>query len=242
MGIVFVLFFYAFVLTIAASVAAAVLVVVVLKLIPQTAILRKRAVVVAALFPFACVAYAGAWFIAYAIINDVCFHCDPGLGDTWLTPLPNGYSLMMIDTTDRGTVYNPKTQPADGSVVSRDDAVFGVRELQVSGNLIFGARDSQYFGRIDQESTAVDSWFELNTRTESHSEFSSLNDLQKRASAEGVQLNLRSFSQVFSLYRTTWFDYSSGAILLLVLLLAFCLLVRWVWRIRVQNLQAPVAG
>lgn len=232
MGILFVLFFYAVVLTIAAGISAAVMGAVAFKLIRQPGNRRKRAVIVAVLFPFACVAYAGVWFAAYAIINGAFFHRDPGLGDSWSTPLPNGYALLMIDTTDQGTVYNPKTQPLNGSVVSRDDAVFGVRDLQVSGSLIFGARDSGDFGRIGQNSTTVDSYFELNTRTGTHTEYSSLAALRERAVAEGVQLNLQPFEEVFGRYRTTWFDYVAGSILLLVPLLGFCFLARWIWRIR----------
>ena len=193
---------------------------------------------VAILFPFSCVAYAGVWFAAYAIINAEVFHRDPGLGDSWMTPLPDGYALLMIDTTDQGTVYNPRTQPVSGSVGNRDDAVFGVRELQVSGNLIFGARDSGYFDRIGEDSTVVDRYFELNTTTHTHTEFPSLDSLRQRASSEGLHLNLRSFADVFSQYRTTWFDYVSGLVLVLVPLLAFSLLVRWIWRIRQQSLSS----
>jgi hypothetical protein len=242
MGILFVLLFYAVVLTIAGGLAAAILGSIVFKLIPRSGIRRKRAVVVATLFPFVCVGYAGIWFIAYAAINDVIFHRDPGLGDSWYTPLPNGYALMMIDTTDQGTVYNPKTQPERNGVIGRDDAVFGVRELQVSGDLTFGGRDTGYFGRLGQESNTVDSYFGLNIKTGSHKEYLSLNELREHASAEGVRLNLHRFSDVFSEYRTTWFDYTAGFILVLIPLLAFCFLGRWIWKIRLQNLSAPTAG
>ena len=40
--------------------------------------------------------------------------------------MPNGYALTMIDTTDQGTVYNPKTQPVTGGLTSQDHVVFGV--------------------------------------------------------------------------------------------------------------------
>ncbi|HEY6369795.1 MAG TPA: hypothetical protein VIX37_04395 [Candidatus Sulfotelmatobacter sp.] len=53
------------------------------------------------------------------------------MGDTWQAPLPNGYQIMMIDVTDQGWVYNPKTQ-ADGDVSERHDAVAGVRNLEVA--------------------------------------------------------------------------------------------------------------
>lgn len=232
MGLAFVLIFYAIALTVAASFAAVVLGTTAHLLTRRSGRKRKIAVLASVVFPFACVAYAGAWFAAYAVINDAFFHRDPGLGDSWATPLPNGYALLMIDTTGQGTVYNPKTQPIQGSVSSSYDAVFGVRQLQVSGNLIFGARDTGYFGRIGQGSNVVDSYFELNTKTGFHEEFTSLAALRQRAASEGVSLNLHKFYSVYLDYRMTWFDYSAGLILLLVPLIAFVALARWIWKIR----------
>lgn len=232
MGIGVVLIVYAIGLMIAASVGAVILGLAVHFITKYGGPRRKRAIIASVIFPFACVAYAGGWFVTYAVINVEVFHRDPGLGDSWETPLPNGYELMMIDTTDQGTVYNPKTQPGGGSIVGRDDAVFGVRQLQVSKNLIFGARDSGYFGRIGQESTFVDSYFELNTTQKTHTEFKSLEELRQQAVKEGVTLNLREFQLVFGDYRTTWFDYLAGLILLLVPTAAFFLLARWIWKIR----------
>ena len=235
MGIGVVLIFYAVVLTIAASIGAVVLGMASYTLTRHSGPNRKRAIFASVLFPFVCVAFAGGWFIAYWVINYEVFHRDPMLGDTWQTPLPNGYALMMIDTTDQGTVYNPKTESGDGSISGRDDAVFGVRQLQVSNGRIFGARDSGYFGRIGQESKAVDTYFELDTTQKTHTEFKSLDELQKRAASEGVILKLREFQSVFGDYRTTWFDYLAGSILLLVPSIGFFVLARWVWKRRVQT-------
>jgi len=230
MGIGVVLIFYTIVLTVAAAAGAAVLGSIAYVLTKHSA--WKRPVVASTLFPFICVAFAGGWFVTYALVNDEVFHRDPMLGDGWETPLPNGYALMMIDTTDQGTVYNPKTQGSDGSVVERDDAVFGVRQLQVSKNLIFGARDSGYFDRIGQDSKIVDAYFELNTDKKTHIEYRSLNELQQQAGSEGVALHLREFQSVFADFRTTWFDYFAFAVLVLVPMAAFTLLARWVWSLR----------
>ena len=150
MGLVFVLFFYAIALTIVASLSAILLGFLAYVVTRKVGSKRRVAILVSAIFPFGCVVFAGVWFAVYAVVNGVAFHRDPGLGDSWETPLPNGYELLMIDTTGQGTVYNPKTQPIQGSVSSSYDAVFGVRRLQVSGDLIFGARDSGYFGRIGE--------------------------------------------------------------------------------------------
>ena len=126
---------------------------------------------------------------------------------------------MMIDVTDEGTVYNPKTQGRYGSVMSNDDTEFGVRQLQVSNNLILGASDSGYFKRIGETNNP--------------------NLVRRKAASDGIRLNLREFSSVFGDYRTTWFDYVAFAILLLVPGSAFLLLARWVWQMRVAQPALP---
>ncbi len=232
MGIIVVLIFYAIALTILASIAAVVLGMLASFAAKKTPHQRRRAIAVSALFPFACVVFAGCWFVAYATMNGLVRHRDPGLGDGWETPLPNGYALMMIDTTDQGTIYNPKTQPGGGTITSREDAVFGVRQLQIAGPLAFGARDSGYFERIGQNSTAVDTFFELNTKQNKVDDFKTLSDLQHRATAQGVALRLRPFASVFSDYRYSWFDYVAILILLLGPLASLTVLIRWLWRMR----------
>ncbi len=107
MGLGVVLIFYFVVLTVVASVGALGLGGLAYFLTRKSKFWR-RAVLASVLFPFLCEAFAGGWFIAYAFINYEVFQRDPMLGDTWQTPLPNGYALMMIDTTDQGTVYNPR--------------------------------------------------------------------------------------------------------------------------------------
>ena len=231
MGIMVVLIFYAIALTIAASVAAIVLGGATFVLMRHSASGRKRAVLASSAFPFLCVAFTGAWFVVYAITNYTVFHRDPGLGDGWETPLPNGYALMMIDTTDQGAVY----KPVAGSVESFNESnhkIDGARQLQVSRNLIFGARDTGYFGRLGQESTFVDSYFEMDTAKDTYKEFKTIAELRQQAANEGVSLQLRRFDSVFGDYRTTWFDYLSCIILLLVPGVGFFLLARCVWKIR----------
>lgn len=224
-----VLLFYAVVLSVAAVLCALVLTTVSAWLIKSGAPRRKRALVTVALFPFLCVGYAGACFSTYAIINYKFFHRDPALGDSWETPLPNGYALMMIDTTDQGTIYNPRTQGGYGVVTGSADSEFGVRQLQVANYLIFGARDTHYFNRIGQESTSVDTYFELNTRTNTKVEYKSLAELKEAAEVAGVALDLHSFELVFGQYRSTWFDLVAVITLLAVPTFAFILLARWIW-------------
>lgn len=234
-GLLFVLIFYVVAFAIAASIGAVALGLLSAYLTRRAENKRKRAILASITFPFACVVYAGCWFVAYAVINSVAFHRDIGLGDSWETPLPNGYALNMIDTTDEGTVYDPRTQQFEGSIGSQSDTVFGVRKLQVAGSLIFGANDTGYFGRVGQDSTFVDNYFELNTNTAVRTNFKSLPELEKRAAGEGVSLRLRPFEAVFSNYRYTWFDYLSWALLLLVPAAGFAWLASWVWKIRKAN-------
>ena len=232
MGILFVLILYAIVLSLVAAIGAAVFGTAAHFATRSAESGHKRAVLIAALFPFLCVAFAGVWFVVYDVINDSVFHHDPGLGDSWYTPLPNGYGLMMIDTTDQGVVFNPKTQGGWGSVGSKHDTAFGARQLQIEGKRIFGARDSGYFDRLGKESSAVDTYFELDTDGDSPIEFKSIGQLRQRAASEGVTLSLRSFESVYQDYRITWFDYLAGAILLLVPFSGLLLLSLWVWRVR----------
>ncbi|UWZ84037.1 hypothetical protein [Occallatibacter riparius] len=151
--------------------------------------------------------------------------------------MPNGYALLMIDVTDQGTVYNPATQIDSSSVSTRDDAVFGVRQLQVDRNLIYGGQDTKSFEHMGQESEVVDRYFELDTTHHTHWEFDSYDALQSRASSRGVALRLRPFYEVYSEYRFTAFDYTAFAILILVPLASFLVLVSWIWRIRRSGLR-----
>jgi len=64
-------------------------------------------------FPFLCLAWGCGVFIFQGVINEAVFHRDPGLGDLWQCPLPNGYALTMVDVPAHGRVYNPATQRRD---------------------------------------------------------------------------------------------------------------------------------
>jgi hypothetical protein len=232
MGLFFVLILYAVIFSILAFVGAIVLGGFSYVLTRHAWPKSKRLVIASALFPFLCVIYAGGCFATYAVTNWKVFHRDPGLGDGWFTPLPNGYSLSMVDITDQGSIYS--TVNPDGQSVED-----GVRQLQVYNNLIFGARDQGYFGRIGQSSSVVDSYFLLDTSDKSKTEFSSLEQLRQQAHTRGVTLNLRTFDAVFSYYRYTWFDVLALAVLFLVPGTAFLFLMRWIWKTRNSSPQLP---
>jgi hypothetical protein len=102
MGLGFVLFiFFAFLAAVLAPIgmlasrAAA-------QFLTRTATQDRHGVILAAtLFPLLCLGWGGAVFIAQRIVNEVVFHRDPGIGDGWYCPLPNGYALMMIGSLSR---------------------------------------------------------------------------------------------------------------------------------------------
>jgi hypothetical protein len=90
------------------------------------------------LFPFACLGWAGSVFVFYAVVNEIVFHRDPGIGDGWACLLPNGYAIEMTDVTDRGFVYNPKTRDINSGLPESNDALSDVCELQLAGRYILG--------------------------------------------------------------------------------------------------------
>lgn len=68
---------------------------------------RKKIMRAATAFPFVCLAWCVAVFVFQWSVNEKFFHRDPGIGDAWKCPLPNGYAMLMIDLPDSGWVYRP---------------------------------------------------------------------------------------------------------------------------------------
>jgi hypothetical protein len=192
---------------------------------------RKRLILTASLLPLVCLGWAGAVFIFQAVINETVLHRDPGLGDTWECPLPNGYSLLMIDTTDRGWVYNHKTQ-SDGGVGEQEDAVGGVRKVQVSGRYVLGGSDSRPIEQSVKNPEQVDSYFLLDTQIGRHANFPSHGALRAKAQELGITLNLQPIADVYGKYRFTWFEVFARLLACLPPLVGALLLVRWVIRVR----------
>jgi hypothetical protein len=231
MGIGIVLVFWAVIGTILAGIGALVLGGATAFLTRGAQRSRRRVILAAALFPFVCLAWSGIVFMFQAVINEGLLHRDAGLGDTWRCPLPNGYALLMIDVTDQGWVYNPKTQPG-GAVGEQEDAVPGVRTVQVAGRYILGASDSKWFGRLEDGSTQVDSFFLLDIQVGKHTTFPSYEALTVEAQRRGIQPKLVPIKALYSKYRFTGFDVFVGFLLCLPPMVATYLLVRWVARVR----------
>ena len=223
--------------TVLACVAALVMGVVVSLLTRGAAAGRSRATVFAAAFPFVCLGWAALLFGFQAVVN-ASMGRDAGLGDSWHCPLPNGYALLMIDVTDQGWVYNPKTQGGGNSVTEREDSVSGVRKVQVSGRYILAGVDSHAFENLGKETEQIDSYFILDTQTGRRTNLSSYDALRTSASNLGINLNIEPIYSVYSRYRFTWFDVVVGVSLLLLPLIIFALLARFVIRTRKSRSQA----
>lgn len=192
---------------------------------------RRRAIVMATVLPFACLAWAANVFVFQAVVNEGLLHRDLGLGDSWHAPLPNGYQILMIDVTDQGAVYNPETQP--GSIVGeRDDAVMGVRELQIAGSYILGAADSKAFAQMTTGNGEVDTYFILDTKAGKQQRFKNYEARREKASQLGAQLSLQPIYSVYSQNRFTGFDVFTLLLLLLPPLIGASWLLVWVLRLR----------
>jgi hypothetical protein len=188
---------------------------------------RRRAIMAAGLFPFACLGWGALIFLVQWVVNESVFQRDPGLGDTWTCPLPNGYALLMIDVTDEGWIYNPKTQGTNGGVGEQEDAVAGVRMVQIAGQYILGGKDTNSFENRNKEMAPVDSYFLLDARTGKRSNFSTYEALREAALQLRIQPNLEPINAVYSRYRFTWFDVLVG-----ILFFGALLLLRWIARLR----------
>jgi hypothetical protein len=173
---------------------------------------RKRLIVGAAAFPLACLGWIAVMFAFQALVNEGLLHRDPGLGDTWHCLLPNSYEILMIDTTDQGYVFNPKTQP-DNTVADQNDAIGGIRTLQLAGRYILGGYSNNPYDHQDR--TRVDSYFLLDTQIGEHAIFPSYEALRKSAEPLGIKLDLQPIASVYATYRFSWFEVVSGILTLL---------------------------
>jgi hypothetical protein len=196
---------------------------------------RQKIIRNAMLFPVGCLAWAALVFIFQGFVNSEHLHRDIGLGDSFYCPLPNGYSLLMIDVEDQGEVFNPKTQGEFGETGDQSDAVLGVTQLQISGPDIFGVRDSQWSGNLGQRAS-VNRYFLLDTRGGRHIDLDSEGALQAEASKRGVSLKLEPISTVYRRYRYTWFDAVAGVLLIAPILLVAVYLFLSAMRLRASKI------
>jgi len=239
MGIGFVLLIWAVVGTVLAVIGALVLASAAALLTRGAGNGRRRAIIAAGLFPFACLAWGGSMFFFQALVNEGLLHRDPGAGDAWKTPLPNGYAILMIDVTDQGWVYNPKTQGSDSAVGEQEDAVAGVRNVQIAGHYILGGVDSKAFQGLGKDSHQVDSYFLLDTQTGKRTQFQDYNALRRAAVALNIAPNLQPINDVYGKYRFTWFEVFAGLLFILPPIAGALLLLGWIIRLRRRRRTLP---
>jgi hypothetical protein len=230
MGVGFVLLFWAVVGTVVAAIGAATLGCATALLTQGITNGRRKVIIAASLFPIVCLGWGGAVFVFQAAVNEGLLYRDLGIGDTWHAPLPNGYQIMMIDVTDQGWVYNPKTQP-DG-VGEREDAVGGVRSVQVAGRYILGATDSKGFEHLGKDTNQVDAYFLLDSQLGKQTQFQNYDALRHRALELGIEPNLQPIDAVYSKFRFSWFDVLAGLLFCLPPVIGALLLFRWIVRLR----------
>ncbi len=231
MGLGFVLFFWAIAGIVAAAIAAVTLGSIAALLTRGIQKSRRAVIIATALFPFLCLGWGAAVFVFQAVVNEGLLHRDLGLGDTWHAPLPNGYQIMMIDVTDQGWVYNPKTQP-ESAVEERQDAIAGVRSLQIAGRYILGATDSKSFEHLGDDKSQVDGYFLLDTQLGQQMKFQSYDGLTQSARGLGIEPNLQPIYTVYSKFRFSWFDILSGILFLLLPVTGALLLIIWIRHLR----------
>jgi hypothetical protein len=196
---------------------------------------RGKVVIAAVSRPVACLAWAATVFVLQWAVNEGYRQRDPGLGDTWKCPLPNGYAVLMTDVTEQGCVYHPKRQKSTDSVADREEAFDGVRVLQVSDRYIAGGADSRWFSHVQNGAGEVDSYFLIDTKTGKSLTFPNFDALHGAAAPLGVRLNLRPIASVSFKYRFTLFDLLVVFLLLVPPLVSAGLLVRWMVRLRSQR-------
>lgn len=230
MGIAFVLVIWGFIALVFAGVGALALPWLVTHFTRGANGSRRRLLFAAALFPVACLAWAGAVFVFQAAVNVALLHRDIGLGDGVDCPLPNGYALSFIDVTDIGTLYNPENRPLWSDV--RGNAVKGVRAMQLAGRYVLAGSDTKWLERFGDEGGPIDSYFLLDTRTGKRDDFKSYEELSQAAQELKVKPDLAPISSLYLKYRFTWFDAFAGILLIGPPLAGTLLLVRGTMRLR----------
>ena len=226
MGIGFVLLVFTVLGLIAASIGAIVMVVGLAGFRRRLGKNYRQAVSFVLAYPFACLAWAGVVFIFQATVNGALLGRDPGISDGFWCPLPNGYAISAIDTTDTALVYNPKTSSGSGEIKLTADSVPDVRQMQVADRYILAAAESNAWKTFGTPSESVDQFFLLDTQNRRQVRYSTQTDLGDAAAKLGIVLKLQTMGWNYRHYRFTWFDAFAGLVLVTGLLVGFVFLVR----------------
>jgi hypothetical protein len=220
LGIGFVLVLYFIALSVVSAIGGSILMAATNRYLNTVPGHRTQVARNAGLFPFACMVFAGIWFVGYATISDVVFHRDPMIGDDWHTNIGGGYAITMIDVTDQGVLHL-----SDGGV-NGPGKIDGVRRMQIAGDQIFGARDTKSFQHFADESQVEDAFFALNTKSHLKQDFPTEVSLASYVGSQGLRLKMEPIGKVYDQFRFGWFDWIAGLLLACVPMYAFWLLLR----------------
>jgi hypothetical protein len=229
MGIGVVLLVYFVFLSVLAGISGGVLMAATGRYLQTVPARRKKIALAAGVFPFACVIFAGIWFVAYSVINDNVFHHDPMIGDGWYTNIGNGYAIDMIDVTDHGVLH-----PEGG--LNSSGAIDGVRRLQIVGDQIYGTRDTKIFQNFGSGLQDEDAFFKVDTKTHVRRDFPTEAAMVSDAEHGGIGLKMEPIADVYQRNRLGWFDWAAGIFLITAPAYAFWRLVRYVWLVKQDSL------
>ncbi len=183
----------------------------------------------AAIFPGACLLWAGTTMVAGGIANELVFDRDSGLGDSFSVKLPNGYKLSAIDTLEYGSLHPP------GARESIADLVF----VQGEGHWILGETNNKRDPFRPPSQAAVTEYFLLDTRNGQKSSFAQKSDLDQAARRLGINLHLLSVEEAYANYRRHWFDLVLLLLAIGPIAIAAVYLFRFWSKLRRENLAPP---
>lgn len=193
---------------------------------------RRRAIAVAALFPYVCLIWVGALVIFRSITDMRAPDLPLGARDVWRCTLPNGYRLLMVNVTDQGWIYNPNTQRLSNFIFDQEDAVSGVQMVRVEGPYILGRSDRR---SAHSDFHQNDQYFLVDTRTGRQARFLTYDALRDAALQAGVGANLETIYSVYSRNRSVKSYILFGLAMCVPPLLLGGLIFRWITRLKIAN-------
>jgi hypothetical protein len=182
MGIGFVLFMYTVIGLIAATISGAAAGAFCLFLARRKGKRGLRAGLIAFAFPFASLAIFGLAFLGYAEFCGTVRDVDPGIGDWWQVPIGHGYTFVMIDVTEIGSV-----QGADGAEVVRFVSQIGVKGDRAAIVQDIPAGMPAHDSMVEEAmGLKLPSYSILDLRTGKVNSFDDIRSFQVAAGADGI--------------------------------------------------------
>ena len=96
--------------------------------------LLRRRIVIAGVVPFAMIAYFGFAFIAYGSWCLLVRNVDPGIGDGWVVPVGNDYTMEMIDIPENASIH-----------MNNETYIKGIKLVGKMEPYVFGRSADGYF-------------------------------------------------------------------------------------------------